>query len=539
MNKINFKNKKEKIKESIEIKKANKLLYEERKKHYKVVLEEENKRRESEKAEAPNDAFISLKHINKIYDNYVQAVFDFNLDIKEKEFIVLVGPSGCGKSTTLRMISGLEEITSGDLFINGELANDLTPKERNIAMVFQSYALYPHMTVYENMAFGLMINKYPKDEIDKRVKHAAKVLQLEDYLNRKPDALSGGQCQRVALGRAIVRNSKIFLLDEPLSNLDAKLRVAMRSEIVKLHNNLGATSVYVTHDQTEAMTMATRIVVMNKGYVQQIGTPSEIYDHPNNIFVATFIGSPAMNIIDGVVKDKRIVLSNGYEIKCENNWPNLIKEFYQKEIEIIDKKITSLKCDYIKRNKDIFEEYKEILNKKPANLMFFKLLHNLKGRTSFEVAREFALKTLHELDASYDCSILKGTSEEKFIEQFKEEYKNAYFLMQLKIDENVKGLIKAKEEINNLLKENEINVKVGVRPENISCALTNGENSYLVSVSELLGSEYFVHFDFDEGLDLIAKVTSTEKIVAGDKMNIEISENALHLFDPITNKAIN
>ena len=539
MNKINFKNKKEKIKENIEIKRANKLLYEERKKHYKVVLEEENKRRESEKVEAPNDAFISLKHINKIYDNYVQAVFDFNLDIKEKEFIVLVGPSGCGKSTTLRMISGLEEITSGDLFINGELANDLTPKERNIAMVFQSYALYPHMTVYENMAFGLMINKYPKDEIDKRVKHAAKVLQLEDYLNRKPDALSGGQCQRVALGRAIVRNSKIFLLDEPLSNLDAKLRVAMRSEIVKLHNNLGATSVYVTHDQTEAMTMATRIVVMNKGYVQQIGTPSEIYDHPNNIFVATFIGSPAMNIIDGVVKDKRIVLSNGYEIKCENNWPNLIKKFYQKEIEIIDEKITSLKCDYIKRNKDIFEEYNEILNKKPANLMFFKLFHNLKGRTSFEVASEFALKTLHELDASYDGTILKEASEEKFIEQFKEEYKNAYFLIQLKIDENVKGLIKAKDEIKNLLKEDEINVKVGVRPENISCVLTNGKNSYLVSVSELLGSEYFVHFDFDEGLDLIAKVTSTEKIVAGDKMNIEINENALHLFDPITNKAIN
>ena len=539
MNKINFKNKKEKIKENIEIKRANKLLYEERKKHYKVVLEEENKRRESEKVEAPNDAFISLKHINKIYDNYVQAVFDFNLDIKEKEFIVLVGPSGCGKSTTLRMISGLEEITSGDLFINGELANDLTPKERNIAMVFQSYALYPHMTVYENMAFGLMINKYPKDEIDKRVKHAAKVLQLEDYLNRKPDALSGGQCQRVALGRAIVRNSKIFLLDEPLSNLDAKLRVAMRSEIVKLHNNLGATSVYVTHDQTEAMTMATRIVVMNKGYVQQIGTPSEIYDHPNNIFVATFIGSPAMNIIDGVVKDKRIVLSNGYEIKCENNWPNLIKKFYQKEIEIIDEKITSLKCEYIKRNKDIFEEYNEILNKKPANLMFFKLFHNLKGRTSFEVASEFALKTLHELDASYDGTILKEASEEKFIEQFKEEYKNAYFLIQLKIDENVKGLIKAKDEIKNLLKEDEINVKVGVRPENISCVLTNGKNSYLVSVSELLGSEYFVHFDFDEGLDLIAKVTSTEKIVAGDKMNIEINENALHLFDPITNKAIN
>ena len=225
---------------------------------------------------APSDSFISLQHINKIYPNRVQAVFDFNLDIKEREFIVFVGPSGCGKSTTLRMIAGLEEITGGDLYIDGEFANELEPKDRDTAMVFQSYALYPHMTVYDNMAFGLQMRHVPKDEIEERVNKAAEILQITEYLDRKPKALSGGQCQRVALGRAIVRNAKVFLMDEPLSNLDAKLRVQMRSEIVKLHNELGATTIYVTHDQIEAMTMATRIVVMNKGYIQQIGSPKVI-----------------------------------------------------------------------------------------------------------------------------------------------------------------------------------------------------------------------------------------------------------------------
>ena len=238
-----------------------------------------------------------MEHINKIYDNHVQAVYDFNLDIKPREFIVFVGPSGCGKSTTLRMIAGLENITYGNLFINGIYSNDLEPKDRDIAMVFQSYALYPHMSVYENMAFGLKIRRMPKYEIDKRVHEAARILQIEEYLDRKPKALSGGQRQRVALGRAIVRNAKVFLMDEPLSNLDAKLRVQMRSEIVKLHQALGATTIYVTHDQTEAMTMASRIVVMKLGRIQQVGTPIEIYNHPANLFVAGFIGSPAMNFL--------------------------------------------------------------------------------------------------------------------------------------------------------------------------------------------------------------------------------------------------
>lgn len=246
-------------------------------------------------------ATVELKNINKIYDNNVQAVFDFNLKIKDREFIVFVGPSGCGKTTTLRMVAGLEEITSGQLLIDGEVMNDVAPKDRNIAMVFQSYALYPHMTVYDNMAFGLKLRKFSRTEIERRVQSAAEKLGLKPYLDRKPAALSGGQRQRVALGRAIVRDAKVFLMDEPLSNLDAKLRVQMRSELIKIHESLGTTTIYVTHDQIEAMTMASRIVVMKDGWIQQIGAPKEIYDKPNNIFVGGFIGTPPMNFVTGTV----------------------------------------------------------------------------------------------------------------------------------------------------------------------------------------------------------------------------------------------
>ncbi len=246
-------------------------------------------------------AGLLLKNIYKVYPGNVTAVSDFTMEIQDKEFIVFVGPSGCGKSTTLRMIAGLEEISQGELFIDGKLVNDVPPKDRDIAMVFQNYALYPHMTVYENMAFGLKMRKLPKNEIDERVLAAAKILQLEDYLKRKPKALSGGQRQRVALGRAMVRNPKVFLLDEPLSNLDAKLRVAMRTEISKLHRDLGTTFIYVTHDQTEAMTMGTRIVVMKDGFMQQEGTPQHLYEYPCNKFVAEFIGSPQMNIFKVVL----------------------------------------------------------------------------------------------------------------------------------------------------------------------------------------------------------------------------------------------
>ena len=256
-------------------------------------------------------ASLSLSHINKTYPNGFQAVKDFNLEIEDKEFIIFVGPSGCGKSTTLRMIAGLEEISGGTLKIGDKVMNDVEPKDRDIAMVFQNYALYPHMSVYDNMAFGLKLRKVPKDQIDKAVREAARILDLDKLLDRKPKALSGGQRQRVAMGRAIVRNPKVFLMDEPLSNLDAKLRVQMRSEIASLHNRLKATIIYVTHDQTEAMTLGTRIVVLKDGVIMQVDSPQKLYNEPNNLFVAGFIGSPQMNFIDAVckVEGERVTLN--------------------------------------------------------------------------------------------------------------------------------------------------------------------------------------------------------------------------------------
>ena len=259
-------------------------------------------------------ATVSLKGIKKIYDNKVTAVHDFNLEIADKEFIVLVGPSGCGKSTTLRMVAGLEDISGGELRIDGKLMNDVEPKDRDIAMVFQNYALYPHMTVYENMAFSLKLKKVPKGEIDKKVRQAAEILDITQYLDRKPKALSGGQRQRVAIGRAIVRDPAVFLMDEPLSNLDAKLRNQMRAEIIKLRQRINTTFIYVTHDQTEAMTLGDRIVIMRDGFIQQIGTPQEVFDHPANLFVAGFIGTPQMNLFDG----KLIKQDGKYAVTVEN-----------------------------------------------------------------------------------------------------------------------------------------------------------------------------------------------------------------------------
>ena len=274
-------------------------------------------------------ATVTLKGVKKIYDNKVTAVHDFNLDIADKEFIVLVGPSGCGKSTTLRMVAGLEEISEGDLIIGDKRMNDVEPKDRDIAMVFQSYALYPHMTVYENMAFALKLRKFPKEEIDKRVREAAEILDITQYLERKPKALSGGQRQRVAIGRAIVREPKVFLMDEPLSNLDAKLRNQMRAEIIKLRQRIDTTFIYVTHDQTEAMTLGDRIVIMKDGVVQQVGTPQEVFDHPANLFVAGFIGMPQMNFFEAeLVKNegKYAVSIGGIQVTlCDEKQENLAR----------------------------------------------------------------------------------------------------------------------------------------------------------------------------------------------------------------------
>jgi len=256
-------------------------------------------------------ATVKLEGVKKIYDNAVTAVHSFDLEIADKEFIVLVGPSGCGKSTTLRMIAGLEDISAGDLLIDGVRVNDVAPKDRDIAMVFQSYALYPHMSVYDNMAFALKLRKMDPKEIDRRVREAAEILDITQYLERKPKALSGGQRQRVAIGRAIVREPKVFLMDEPLSNLDAKLRNQMRAEIIKLRQRIDTTFVYVTHDQTEAMTLGDRIVIMKDGWIQQIGTPQEVFDHPNNVFVAGFIGMPQMNMFNA----KLVKVDGGYNVE--------------------------------------------------------------------------------------------------------------------------------------------------------------------------------------------------------------------------------
>ena len=311
-------------------------------------------------------AGLSLKGIYKKYPGGVVAVSDFNLEIKDKEFIVFVGPSGCGKSTTLRMIAGLEEISEGELYIGDKLVNDVAPKDRDIAMVFQNYALYPHMSVFENMAFGLKLRKTPRDEIKRRVDEAARILDIAHLLDRKPKALSGGQRQRVALGRAIVREPQVFLLDEPLSNLDAKLRAQMRTEITKLHQRLGTTFIYVTHDQTEAMTMADRIVVMKDGLIQQVDTPQHLYDNPCNTFVAGFIGSPQMNFIDA-----KIVKHNGafyvrfgsedtkhregvkFNIKLpeSKNPKNILEEYVDKEV------ILGIRPEHIHDEPKLLEEF--------------------------------------------------------------------------------------------------------------------------------------------------------------------------------------
>lgn len=310
---------------------------------------------------------IILKEINKTYPGGVVAVSDFNLEIEDKEFMVLVGPSGCGKSTVLRMIAGLEEITSGDLYMDGNSINVVAPKDRDIAMVFQNYALYPHMTVYKNLAYALSLRKVPKDAIEKKVLETAKLLEIEELLDRKPKALSGGQRQRVALGRAMVRDPQAFLLDEPLSNLDAKLRASTRTEITKLHKELGTTFVYVTHDQTEAMTMADRIVVMKDGKIHQIGKPQELYEYPSNIFVAGFIGSPQMNFIDAVIEKN----DTGYYARVDNTkFPLLKEKFGEQNLEeyvgkkvvmgirsedVLEVKDTNIRSDVLDTKVEVYE----------------------------------------------------------------------------------------------------------------------------------------------------------------------------------------
>jgi len=373
-------------------------------------------------------ASVSLKHIYKVYAGGVQAVNDFNLDIDDKEFIVLVGPSGCGKTTTLRMVAGLEEISDGELYIGDRLMNDVAPKDRDIAMVFQNYALYPHMTVYDNMAFGLKLRKMPKAEIETRVNEAAKILGIDHLLNRKPKALSGGQRQRVALGRAIVREPKVFLMDEPLSNLDAKLRVQMRTEITKLHQRLDTTFIYVTHDQTEAMTMGTRIVVMRDGFIQQIDSPQNLYDWPQNLFVAGFIGTPPMNFFNGVELKKEgndlYAVIEGNKLKVPADRAALLKD----ESYIGKKVIMGMRPENIYDEKSFIQAHPDsVMNARVevVELMGSEtyLYLNMAGagdvnvvarveprslsRTGDEIKVGFDMTTVHFFDPETETSLLK------------------------------------------------------------------------------------------------------------------------------------
>ena len=427
-------------------------------------------------------ANLKFVNINKVYDNNVQAVFDFNLDVKDKEFIVFVGPSGCGKSTTLRMLAGLEQITAGELYIDDVLINDVEAKDRDIAMVFQNYALYPHMTVYRNMAFALELKKVKKEEIDARVKEAAEILGLKDYLDRKPKALSGGQRQRVALGRAIVRKPKVFLMDEPLSNLDAKLRVQMRMEIIKIHERVGATTIYVTHDQTEAMTMADRIVVMKDGHIQQVGTPKELYEHPANVFVAGFIGSPATNFINCTFLNGELYVE-GSEIKI-----NLSEK--QKEAIVKSAKEEGKQLPYL------FEKYSSYLTRAEEMLANKKIKKKAKKKINIESLKE-DIKQIEDRIAE--------------VNKFNEEHKR-------------------------------LKVILGIRPEHliVEKAKTSKEVNHFhltIDASELLGNEAII-YSFINNQKIIIKTSNMLEIKNGQKLNISLDEEHIRLFNPLTGEAI-
>ena len=578
------------------------------------------------------DSFVSLQGINKVYPNGVQAVYDFNLDINKNDFIVLVGPSGCGKSTTLRMVAGLEDISSGYLYIDGVLSNYLPSKSRDISMVFQSYALYPQMSVYENIAFPLRIRKYDKkkydyelvyykevielldkedivqsiinsydkslnfgkpyeyistkyncldgsakyllkevlkltklefietefinikdsikeqysnklenrketlkakgkfvnddfvytdingneiyikaklteQEIRNKVFEAATILDLGPYLDRLPKELSGGQMQRVALGRAIVRNAKVFLMDEPLSNLDAKLRVMMRSEIVRIHEQIGATTIYVTHDQTEAMTMATKIVVMSKGWVQQVGTPKEVYSKPNNLFVAKFIGSPAMNIFDGTYNDGRITLDDGFKVDFGEKLILAHKKFYTKKIEETERLLSLLDTD-------------------------------IEGEvTRTELAKIFSAKSYakNEKEAK-DIDVLTYSKKKKK-KIFAKKAVKGFDLEETRTNLN-EMLAKYKEAFTS-----SHTIKLGIRPENIHVASTYKEKdksaSFVIepNVVELLGGEYLLHSTYN-GIEMIAKVPATLEVKAHEQIKLVMSKNLIHIFDEISGERI-
>jgi len=447
-----------------------------------------------------NENFVRLRSVNKIYPNNVQAVYDFTLDIKREEFVALVGPSGCGKSTTLRMIAGLEDITSGDLFIDGKYSNYTESKDRDIAMVFQSYALYPHLNVYDNISFGLKTLKMPKTEIEKRVFEAAKILDLGLYLDRRPKELSGGQMQRVALGRAIVRHARLFLMDEPLSNLDAKLRLQMRTEIVRIHEEIKATTIYVTHDQTEAMTMADRIVVMNKGFIQQVGAPMDIYDQPDNLFVATFIGAPAMNIVEGTYDKNKLIFADGSSINLPATFKKLHKNFYQTQID----------------------KYQALLAQDIIDVALFE--NSFKSTQKTEV----------------DDELIKYKRKEQHLSKFQ-----TFFNKTLIVKDEKKEQSEIHAQITALIKyftdalKNPHPIKFGIRPEDVylADAISDAKMSETLKlhldIVETLGSEYIAYAKWNNA-DVVIKLSAKHPVRSRSELDFKLNLDRIHLFDNVS-----
>ncbi len=489
-------------------------------------------------------ADVTLKHVYKVYDGGVRAVNDFDLEIKDKEFIVFVGPSGCGKSTTLRMIAGLEEITAGQLYIDGELMNEVEPKNRDIAMVFQSYALYPHMTVYDNMAFGLKLRHISKEEIDQRVKKVAEILEISELLTRKPKALSGGQRQRVALGRTIVRNPKVFLLDEPLSNLDAKLRVSMRSEITKLHEKLETTFIYVTHDQTEAMTMGNRIVVMKDGFIQQADTPITLFEDPCNLFVATFLGSPQMNIINAEL------LLDGETLKAKlNDRDDMLVTFSdikRKELmsnSYISKKVLlGIRPEHIKINTGNIKVHVDVVEHLGDESIIYCSMENRKEPFIIKLPFNSKIKTNENINVDFDMSKIYLFDKDSHKSIIGIPYENEFSVninkktlsigkQQLELDE---------EYINHLLDSAFDNdVRLAIKPDYISTKEI--PNSLKIKAKlEFIESKtdyQAVYFSLD-GLDgyYALKANNEEKVKLGSVIDLYFPYQRLKVYDKEHNK---
>ena len=489
-------------------------------------------------------ADVTLRHVYKVYDGGVRAVNDFDLDIKDKEFVVFVGPSGCGKSTTLRMIAGLEEITAGQLYIDGELMNEVEPKNRDIAMVFQSYALYPHMTVYDNMAFGLKLRHTPKDEIDRRVKEAAEILEISELLSRKPKALSGGQRQRVALGRTIVRQPKVFLLDEPLSNLDAKLRVSMRSEITKLHEKLETTFIYVTHDQTEAMTMGNRIVVMKNGFIQQADTPITLFEDPCNLFVATFLGSPQMNIVEAEL------FMDGKNLKAKlNGLDNMVVTFPEikaKQLaskDFIGKKVLlGIRPEHVRPNQGDLKAYIDVVEHLGDESILYTKMENRKEQFIIKIPFNSKIRANNEINVEFDMEhvYLFDAETQKAIMGIPHEDEIPVTINSNVIKIGEQELPLNEQFVKHLLDASfNSDVRLAIKPEYIS--LEELPDSLMVKAKlefvEQKTDYQAVYFSL-EGLDgyFAMKMANDEKVQLGKVVDLYLPYRRLNVYDLEHNK---